>query len=214
VNVIVIGAGGLTKVILEALETQKKHKVIGLLDDHATGSFCGFPILGKISDLKKFKTKAKGVCLGVGDRFLKVRIALIETIKSLGFEPVNAIHKTAWISPSAKLGQGLYVGPQTVIHSDTTIEDFCVVWTHCTIEHDNIVGENTFICPSVTTAGYTEVGKNVFVGMGAILFRVKIAESSTVAGGSLVTRDVPAHRLVMGSPARVTAKKTDIVYHD
>jgi len=48
------------------------------------------------------------------------------------------------------------------------------------------------------------------IGGGALLLpRVEIGEEAFVAAGSIVTRDVPARTLVMGSPARVVRDVPD-----
>lgn len=50
----------------------------------------------------------------------------------------------------------------------------------------------------------TYVGKNCFIGYGAIVLPgVKIGDSVIVTGNSVVGRDVPSNCVVMGNPARV-----------
>lgn len=54
------------------------------------------------------------------------------------------------------------------------------------------------------------IGKNCFIGYGAIVLPgVTIGDSVIVTGNSVVGRDVPANSVVMGNPARVVEK--DIV---
>jgi acetyltransferase-like isoleucine patch superfamily enzyme len=48
------------------------------------------------------------------------------------------------------------------------------------------------------------VGKNCFIGYGAIILPgVRIGDSVIVTGNSVVGRDVPSNSIVMGNPARV-----------
>ncbi len=52
----------------------------------------------------------------------------------------------------------------------------------------------------------TLVKKGASIGSGAtILSNVMIGEHAIVGAGSVVTRDVPAHAIVAGNPARVVA---------
>lgn len=54
------------------------------------------------------------------------------------------------------------------------------------------------------------VGKNCFIGYGAIILPgVTVGDSVIVAGNSVVGRDVPSNSIVMGNPARVVER--DIV---
>lgn len=210
-----LGAGGLCKVMLDVLQSSKGHRVIGLLDDYVTGSFCGLPILGKMSSLGQVWSRGiRGVVLAVGDQFLQVRLRLIEAIRASNLRAVNVIHRTAWVSPSASLGAGIYVGPNATIHAGASVSDFCVIWTGSVIEHDNRIGENVFIGPSVTTAGYTEIERDVFIGIGAVVLKAKLGQLATVSAGSLVTKDVAPRTVVMGIPAKPVRRKREIAYHE
>ena len=55
-----------------------------------------------------------------------------------------------------------------------------------------------------TTAKPIVIGRNVWIGAGAIIVGgVTVGENSVVAAGSVVTKDVPPNTLVGGNPARV-----------
>lgn len=48
------------------------------------------------------------------------------------------------------------------------------------------------------------IGKNCFIGFGAIILPgVKLGDSVIVTGNSVVGRDVPSNSVVMGNPARI-----------
>lgn len=68
------------------------------------------------------------------------------------------------------------------------------------------------IDPTVRRSGLegaspVKIGNNVWIGGGAIILPgVTIGEDSIVGAGSVVTRDVPARVIAVGSPARVAEK--------
>ncbi len=84
------------------------------------------------------------------------------------------------------------------------------------------IGSNVFIGPNVGiyTAGHpldaarrnaglefalpVTIGNNVWIGAGvSIMPGVTIADGAVIGGGAVVTRDIPAHMVCAGSPARV-----------
>lgn len=57
--------------------------------------------------------------------------------------------------------------------------------------------------------GFIILGKNVFVGAGAIILRnVKIGDNAVVAAGAIAVRDVSANVVVAGNPAQIIREFT------
>jgi bifunctional UDP-N-acetylglucosamine pyrophosphorylase/glucosamine-1-phosphate N-acetyltransferase len=79
---------------------------------------------------------------------------------------------------------------------------------------DAEIGENVNIGAGTITCNFdgkqknrTRVGPNVFIGSDTMLVApVELGESSRTGAGSVVTKDVPAHTLVTGVPARAIRK--------
>lgn len=56
---------------------------------------------------------------------------------------------------------------------------------------------------------HTYVGKRCFIGVNAIVMPgVRIGDEVIVGSGTIITKDVPSHCIVVGNPARII--KTDI----
>ena len=73
------------------------------------------------------------------------------------------------------------------------------------------IGNNAFIAPNVGiyTAGHP-FGDNVWIGAQAsILPGVTIGDNTVIAGGSVVTKDIPANVIAAGNPCRVIREITE-----
>src|SRR6218665_2692170 len=51
------------------------------------------------------------------------------------------VHASAIVSPEARLGQGVEVGPLAVIEAGAVIKDHARIGAHCVVERDAVVGE-------------------------------------------------------------------------
>jgi len=214
-KVIIFGAGGLAKVVCEAIELEGSYEVAGFLDDSRKGKFLGYPILGKCPGYAAIfkKLKIENAIITFGYYFLKERLFYIKGIaKRKNIRFINAVHPKAVVSESARIGNGVYIGPGVIINPGAKIGDNSVIWSGSIIEHDNVIGKNVFITPRVTTAGYVRIGDNSFLGMGATIVKASIGRHVTIGAGSLVLGDVPSNKYLLGNPARVIKTKDKVSY--
>jgi acetyltransferase-like isoleucine patch superfamily enzyme len=110
------------------------------------------------------------------------------------------------------LGKNVKVQPFASIPSGVVIEDGAFIGPHVCFTNDlypSSVGEDGEllsgadweIVPTVVKRG-ASIGANATIVCG-----VTIGEGALIGAGSVVTRDVPAHSLVRGNPARVAGAR-------
>ncbi len=116
--------------------------------------------------------------------------------------PVNCIHPSAFVSPSARLGFGNLVCPLSVIHTNATVNNNTIINTGAIIEHDCEIDDYAQISPNTTLCGRVKVGKFAFVGAGSVVIpEINIGKNSVVAAGSSVTHDIEENTMYAGVPA-------------
>jgi acetyltransferase-like isoleucine patch superfamily enzyme len=116
---------------------------------------------------------------------------------------VSLVHPMAYVSPSAVIGQNVFVGPGATISSSTTIGDFSRIGRGSTVGHDVSIASSVSIGPGVTIPGSVTVSSNVTIGPGVTFINgILVGSDSFIAAGSVVTRRVLEGSLVMGNPAR------------
>ena len=117
------------------------------------------------------------------------------------------------IGDEVVIGRGVLVENDTSIGARTRIQADAYVTAYSTLEED------VFVAPCVVTTndnymGRTErrlaamkgptIRRGARVGGGAILCPgIEVGEEAFVGAGAVVTKDVPARTVVVGSPARV-----------
>jgi len=117
------------------------------------------------------------------------------------------------------VGDDVVLGRGSLVENDTTIGDFTKIQAEAYITAYSTLENDVFIAPCVVTTndnfmGRTErrhelmkgptIRRGARVGGGAILCPgIEIGEEAFVGAGAVVTKDVPARVVVVGSPARV-----------
>lgn len=114
-----------------------------------------------------------------------------------------------------ELGDDVFVGPFVEIQSNVKIGKGTRVSSHSFICSSVEVGEDCFIAHGVmfTNDKFTEskeawverktvIGNNVRIGSNATILPVTIGDGAVIGAGAVVTKDVPAGKVVKGNPAK------------
>ena len=83
------------------------------------------------------------------------------------YEFPNAIHKLAFISPSALIGQGNYIGPNSIVNTNSIVGNFCIINSSVTVDHDCLLGDYATLNPGVVLCGNVQIHKGAVVGANA-----------------------------------------------
>jgi UDP-perosamine 4-acetyltransferase len=201
--VLIVGAGGHAKVVIELLQAQGR-RVGGLVDaDASPRQVLGVPVVGTDADLSRLYSPSLNLAfVAIGDN--QTRLMLGRHVQSIGFQLVNAISPAAVVSPSCRLGAGIAVMAGAIINADAEICDFAIINTGASIDHDCIVGEASHIGPGATIAGCVTIGRQAFLGVGShVIPQLSIGDGALIGAGSCVVRNIPAYAVARGVPARI-----------
>lgn len=200
-EILIIGAGGHSKVVLEALQVSNPEADFMVVDyDKAkTGQL----IFGKVPVvlLDKWPQFHKLYHVAIGDNTIRKKYSL-EAQKQRK-APITIVHPDASISTTSKISGGCFVAANAVIAAESELGEGCIINHGAVIDHDCKVAHYSHIAPNVTVGGSVIIGERCLIGAGSIILpRVKIGNQVVIGAGAVITCDVPDNQIMVGVPGK------------
>lgn len=210
-KILLIGAGGHCKVVLDVLFSNKEYEVAGIVDlkDLIGSKVLGIPVIGTDPDLPRFfKAGIKNCFITVGSiGRSKTRVNLYNIAKRAGFAFPNVVSPSALVSSQAILGHGNYIAPGVIINAGAKLGSNCIVNTGAIIEHDCTVGDFVHLSPGSILSGGVTIGDHSHIGTGSVVIQnLEIGTNVIVGAGSVVTKNVHKNTVAYGNPCKERKK--------
>ncbi len=206
-KVVIFGASGHAKVVIDIFERQGSYEIIGLLDsnkDQGVEIF-GCKVLGDMDQIPLLLKETPELCffIAIGDNWTRSLIVkqLLEIAPNIRF--VNAIHPNSIMGKNVVLGKGIMIMAGSIINADSYIGDFTIINTKSSVGHESILGDFCSLAPNSTLAGNVRVGEFSAVSLSATVLNGRVIGNHCVIGsGSLLIKDVDDFSVYYGVPAR------------
>jgi sugar O-acyltransferase (sialic acid O-acetyltransferase NeuD family) len=199
----IYGSGGAGRSAKEIADLQNIWSEIVFIDDTVdAGIFKGIQRMPFEQFKEKYTPHDAKVVIAMGEP--EYKIALFSKVRNCGYSFANVIHPTAYISPDAKLGEGIIVQMGSMISVDALIGDNVTLEQYVVVAHDVVIDSHAQISAFVMAAGHCRIGEGTYIGIGVpIRDMITIGKNSIVSMGAVVQRDIPDDVIAMGNPARV-----------
>ena len=138
------------------------------------------------------------------------RAFLLKRIEESGYKLATLVDPSVIVSPTAQIAPGCIVNAHSIVSSNAVLEENCflgisLIYNGMSVGHDAHLKKNTVVCPMATVGGGSTVGENTFIGLNSSMKeRTNLGDNVIVGMGSMVFRSVEDGCTVLGNPARVT----------
>jgi UDP-3-O-[3-hydroxymyristoyl] glucosamine N-acyltransferase len=174
-------------------------------------------VLGKSPKLARSSTAPTSALapLEIGDRAVVCASAIVFAGARLGESVI--VGDQAFVRERAEIGDGTVVGRGSTVDNDVRIGARTKIQTDVYVTAYSVIEDDVFVGPGVCMTNDSTMGRHdasyplrgpvlrraCRVGGGVVLTPgVEVGEEAFIAAGAVVTRDVAARAVVMGTPAR------------
>ena len=200
-KLIILGASGHGKVILDIALLQG-YEVLGFLDDNPNAKENGgYPVLGPIREATDYVNQYGddiAFIIGIGSNIIRRKIH-----QEYQLPWATLIHPRSVIGRQVEIGEGTVVMANVVINPSAKIGRHCIINTSSVIEHDNSIGDYAHVSPGAVLAGTVSVGEETHIGAGAVVKNnTYITDRVIVGAGAAVVKDITESGTYVGVPAK------------
>lgn len=198
-----IGAGCQADAVLPMVD-QFEYRFVGFYDDKVTSEYDGYPVLGKLNEVKNDLDNGKIDCvfIAIGDN--SVRRSVYDHLgEQYQKKLINIVSKTATIlTNSSILGAGTFIGNNAYLGAKAEVGANCIINTGAIVEHHCKIGDHSTVATNATLNGVVTLGEEAYIGSGATVIQTKkICSKATVGAGAVVVKEINEPGVYVGVPA-------------
>jgi sugar O-acyltransferase (sialic acid O-acetyltransferase NeuD family) len=196
VRLLVVGAGGHAKVVIDAAEAAG-HAVVGVVGQPGDApEILGHPVIASAEGLE-----ADGFVVAIGDNATRARY--YADYLASGLAPAVVAHPSVVLGSDVELGGGTFVAAGAVINTGARIGADSILNTGCTVDHDCVIGAHSHLGPQVALCGAVTLGEGALMGVGSCASPgASVGAWSVVGAGAAVIGELPDRSVCVGTPAR------------
>jgi len=164
-DIYIIGAGTLGRLIIDIVESDNKFNIAGFYDDGypSVKDICGYEIIEKISDIDI--QRAKNIVIGIGEP--KYRKLFFEEKSAQGYEFPKLVHKSVILSKYCAIEEGVIIGPNSSVLNGSVIKKGTCILSHVNINQDVIVDPYCLIGAGSVIGNNTKLGEGCHIGLSS-----------------------------------------------
>lgn len=207
-NILIYGASGHAKMIVDIIHRNNDYTLIGFLDSLKPMDkvVYGYNILGDLDQLPYLieELNIEGIIIGIGEN--STRRAAYHKIKEIApqLEFVSVIHPSATIATDVSIVEGTVIMANVVINADAQVGRFCILNTASTLGHDCQMADFSSLASGATIGGNVQIGVCSAICLGArVIHDLKIGDHTVIGAGSIVLKSIGDNKTAFGTPINI-----------
>tara|TARA_R110002033_G_scaffold60466_2_gene110663 strand:- start:4061 stop:4726 length:666 start_codon:yes stop_codon:yes gene_type:complete len=213
-NILIYGASGHAKMIVDVIEKNKSHNIMGFIDTYKPLGYQlnSYKVIGHLEHLKQLKTDLNidGIIIAIGDNFTRQKVA--NNIKNIlpNLKFVTIVHPTATLAEDIIIEDGSVIMAKAVINSGSKVGKFCIINTSSTLGHDSTMADFSSLASGVTVAGSVKIGVCSAICLRAIIIQnIEIGNNTVIGAGSLVLKSIGDLKTAYGNPIDIIKDRNE-----
>ena len=202
-----IGSKDFAQQIQILAEETSVYKVVGYFDDfEEKGTIIrSLPVLGKIEDIETGYKQNLFDCIFFAAGYNNFAFRESAFNKLLGKVPfATIISSSAQIGLDVKIGEGVYIGGNSIIGERTVIGNNVFIHGGTIIAHDNEIGNHSYFSGRINTAGFCKIGNRCFVGICVVFSdHIFVTDDVWIGLGCIVAKDIKESGKYMSPSAKL-----------
>lgn len=194
-KVVIFGTGDLAQIMADYFQRDTEYEVAGFTVDaeYAKGDIVPFE-----SVEQHFPPETHDMYIAVvyGD-MNRTRQNKFTEAKNKRYDIALYISPHAFVSPTAKLGEGVTIFENNVVQPFVEIGDGCILWSGNHIGHHSVLGKFVFVSSHVVISGHCNIGDNTFLGVNTTIANsINVGKESWIMHGAIISGDLPPNSFV------------------
>ena len=139
-RLIILGAGGYGQTVADLAQQSGRYEEIYFLDDQKQAA----EVLGTCDEFQNFINEETEMYPAFGNN--AGRINWLDRLQEAGAAIPTLIHRTAYVSPRATIGQGTMVLPGAIVNTDCVVKRGCIINCGAVVDHGCVIEEGVHVC--------------------------------------------------------------------
>jgi len=183
-------------------------RLVAFVDDKKAGyTLSGVPIITQGHCKASFKTAHYAIA--IADNAIRERVSkeYMTDLSNAVFPTL--VHKSSVIGCDVKIGQGTIVMPLAHIGPNSLVDEFCILNTCSSIDHDCCMQSYSSLAPRAVCGGTVEIGTRSAISIGAVINHdLKIGSDSIIGANSYVNSLIANNVVAYGSPCKIIRSRS------